>query len=52
MLYAKMAHERDITLNQLIEEALRAAIEDVRAGKLTKKQAKAWRKAQREKDLL
>jgi hypothetical protein len=26
--YMKMAHERDITLNQLIEEALRAAIED------------------------
>jgi hypothetical protein len=26
--YMKMAHERDITLNQLIEEALRAAIEE------------------------
>ena len=26
--YMKMAHERDITLNQLIEQALRAAIED------------------------
>lgn len=26
--YMKMAHERDITLNQLIEEALRAAISD------------------------
>ena len=26
--YMKMAHERDITLNQFIEEALRSAIED------------------------
>ena len=26
--YMKMAHERDITLNQLIEQALRAAIEE------------------------
>jgi hypothetical protein len=26
--YMKLAHERDITLNQFIEEALRAAIED------------------------
>lgn len=50
--YMRMAHEQDMTLNQFIEQALRAAIEDVKAGKLTKKQAKAWKKAQREKDLL
>lgn len=30
-VYMKMAHERDITLNQLIEQALRAAVEDFEA---------------------
>ena len=28
--YMKLAHERDITFNQLVEEALRAAIEDIK----------------------
>jgi hypothetical protein len=33
--YMKMAHERDITFNQLVEEALRHAITEVEAGRLT-----------------
>lgn len=33
--YMKMAHERDMTLNQLIEEALRHAISEYEAGRLT-----------------
>jgi hypothetical protein len=40
--YMKIAHERDITFNQLIEEALRHAIEEVEAGRLTKQSAKDW----------
>lgn len=32
LTYMKMAHERDITFNQLVEEALRAAIEDAKKG--------------------
>lgn len=31
--YMKVAHERDITFNQLVEEALREAIEDAKKGK-------------------
>lgn len=34
--YMKLAHDRDITFNQLVEEALRHAIEEHRAGRLTK----------------
>jgi len=40
--YMKIAHERDITFNQLIEDALRHTIEEVEAGRLTKKDAKDW----------
>lgn len=37
-----MAHERDLTLNQLVEVALVAAIEDVEAGRLTKEDAQEF----------
>ena len=40
--YMKMAHERDITFNQLVEEALRHAIEEVEAGRLTKEDAQRF----------
>jgi hypothetical protein len=40
--YMKIAHERDITFNQLVEDALRHAIEEVEAGRLTKQSAKDW----------
>jgi hypothetical protein len=32
LTYMKMAHDRDITFNQLVEEALRAAIDDYKDG--------------------
>jgi hypothetical protein len=37
--YMKLAHERDMTFNELVEEALRHAIAEVEAGRLTKKDA-------------
>ena len=40
--YMKIAHERDITFNQLIEDALRHAIEEVESGRLTKEDAKKF----------
>jgi hypothetical protein len=40
--YMKMAHERDITFNQFVEEALRHAIAEVDAGRLTKEDAQEW----------
>jgi hypothetical protein len=40
--YMKMAHERDMTFNEFIEEALRHAIEEVKAGRLTKEDAQRW----------
>jgi len=40
--YMKIAHERDITFNQLVEDALRHAIEEVEAGRPTKQSAKDW----------
>jgi hypothetical protein len=40
--YMKLAHERDITFNELVEEALRHAIAEVEAGRLTKKDAKRF----------
>jgi hypothetical protein len=40
--YMKMAHERDITFNELIEDALRHAIEEVEAGRLTKEDARRF----------
>lgn len=34
LTYMKLAHERDITFNQLVEEALRVAIEEAKKGTL------------------
>jgi DNA-binding transcriptional regulator YhcF (GntR family) len=34
-----MAHERDMTFNEFIEEALLHAIEETKAGRLTKEKA-------------
>jgi len=42
LAYMKIAHDRDITFNQLVEEALRAAIDDVNAGRLTKEHADSF----------
>ena len=41
--YMKMAHERDMTFNEFVEEALRHAIEEVEAGRLTKEDAQRWK---------
>lgn len=46
--YMKMAHERDMTFNQFVEEALRHAIEEVKAGRLTKETAQKWLEEQDE----
>jgi len=40
--YMKMAHERDMTFNKFVEQALRYAIEEVKAGRLTKEDALAF----------
>jgi hypothetical protein len=40
--YMKLAHERDMTFNELVEEALRCAIEEVNAGRLTKEDAQKF----------
>jgi hypothetical protein len=40
--YMKLAHERDITFNQLVEEALRFAITEIEAGRLTKEDAQRF----------
>jgi hypothetical protein len=40
--YMKLAHERDMTFNQLVEEALRHAISEYEAGNLTKEDAKRF----------
>lgn len=40
--YMKLAHERDMTFNELVEEALRHAIEKVKDGRLTKEDAQKW----------
>jgi hypothetical protein len=40
--YMKMAHERDMTFNELVEEALRDAIEAVEDGRLTKEDARRF----------
>lgn len=40
--YMKMAHDRDMTFNQFVEEALRCAIEKVKDGQLTKEHAQKW----------
>jgi hypothetical protein len=41
--YMKLAHERDITFNELVEEALRQAISEYEAGRLTKEDAQKWK---------
>ena len=40
--YMKLAHERDMTFNQLVEEALRNALEEIEAGNLTKEDAQRF----------
>jgi len=46
--YMKLAHERDITFNELVEEALRLAIDEFEAGRLTKEDARAFLKSKEE----
>ena len=48
--YMKLAHERDITFNELIEEALRHAISEYDAGRLTMEDAHRFLSEQKEKD--
>jgi hypothetical protein len=40
--YMKLAHDRDMTFNQFVEEALRHAIEEVKAGRLTREDAQKF----------
>jgi hypothetical protein len=40
--YMKIAHERDITFNELVEEALRSAIDEYDAGRLTREDAQKF----------
>ena len=40
--YMKLAHERDMTFNDLVEEALRHTIKEVKAGRLTKEDAQKF----------
>ena len=40
--YRKIAHERDITFNELVEEALRHAISEYDGGRLTKEDAQRF----------
>ena len=46
--YMKLAHERDMTFNELVEEALRHAIDDYEAGRLTKEDVQAFIKSKEE----
>jgi hypothetical protein len=41
--YMKIAHERDITFNELVEDALRHALVEVEAGRLTKDDAQKFK---------
>jgi hypothetical protein len=41
--YMKLAHERDMTFNELVEQALRHAIEEYEMGNLTKEDAQQWK---------
>jgi hypothetical protein len=41
--YMKIAHERDITFNELVEQALRHAIDEYDAGRLTREDAQKWK---------
>ena len=40
--YMKLAHERDMTFNEFVEEALRYALAEVEAGRLTKEDAQKF----------
>ena len=40
--YMKLAHDRDMTFNEFVEEALRHAIIEYEAGRLTKEDAQKW----------
>jgi collagenase-like PrtC family protease len=40
--YMKLAHERDMTFNELVEEALRHAIDEYEAGNFTKEDAQRF----------
>jgi hypothetical protein len=40
--YMKMAHDRDMTFNEFVEDALRHALEEIKAGRLTKEDAQAF----------
>lgn len=40
--YMKLAHQRDITFNELVEEALRTAMDEMEAGRLTKEDAQRF----------
>ena len=40
--YMKLAHERDMTFNEFVEEALRNMLEEVNAGRLTKEDAQKF----------
>jgi hypothetical protein len=40
--YMKLAHERDMTFNEFVEEALRFAIEEFKNGRLTKEDAQEF----------
>jgi hypothetical protein len=48
LTYMKMAHERDMTFNEFVEDALRQAIKEVEAGRLTKEDAHKWLEEQEE----
>lgn len=41
--YMKLAHERDMTFNEFVEEALRHVISEFEAGRLTKEDAQNWK---------
>ena len=41
--YMKMAHERDMTFNEFVEEALRHVLEEVESGRLTKEDAQRFK---------
>jgi hypothetical protein len=49
--YMKLAHDRDMTFNEFVEEALRHAISEYEAGRLTKEDAQAFIKSKEDKDL-
>lgn len=40
--YMKLAHQMDISFNELVEQALQNAIDEVNAGRLTKEDAQKW----------